>query len=609
LHHGSNFVSDVSTETEVSERRISDHSPKILALMALVQPLRLAKILGWRILGKRKRARTQLERAIDALPFADSRWNAAAARKDAALVRSAREDVRIPRIAVHLHIGPIHAKRHVDDTIRSILGQADECAGVFVTRERGCSLEILAHDALTQLAGVFDSRLDALNACLEEGQKYGAQWLVPLEPETRPAQHALTSYSAHLLRHAEARRAAVIYGDEIAPGPLWARPRMWLKSEWDSRMILSQDYVSAACALAVEPAARLLQLDKSERPQNLFELTLRLGLENGAHHVSRVTAQTRPQVWRNNGTETLAAVTRTMKEGVETVEAGPFGTVSLQYEMPHPLPKVSVIVATRDRVELLRTCVEGVLHETDYANLELVIADNDSIEAETLRYMDAVAADPRVKVVRWPYPFNYSAINNFAVRHSSGAYICLLNNDIEVLESHWLMAMMREAVQPGVGAVGARLLYPDRTIQHAGVAIGIGNAAGHAHRGLPEDQAGYFAQAHIARGASAVTAACLVVAKQHFDAVDGLDEDFLAVAYNDVDLCLKLGAMGLRNIYTPEATLIHHESKSRGLDFAPEHLERYMRELEAFQTRWQTTKCIDPWHHLRLDRGSEVFAT
>jgi len=401
----------------------------------------------------------------------------------------------------------------------------------------------------------------------------------------------------------------VIYGDEIAPGPLWARPRMWLKSEWDSRMILSQDYVSAACALAVEPAARLLQLDKSERPQNLFELTLRLGLENGAHHVSRVTAQTRPQVWRNNGTETLAAVTRTMKEGVETVEAGPFGTVSLQYEMPHPLPKVSVIVATRDRVELLRTCVEGVLHETDYANLELVIADNDSIEAETLRYMDAVAADPRVKVVRWPYPFNYSAINNFAVRHSSGAYICLLNNDIEVLESHWLMAMMREAVQPGVGAVGARLLYPDRTIQHAGVAIGIGNAAGHAHRGLPEDQAGYFAQAHIARGASAVTAACLVVAKQHFDAVDGLDEDFLAVAYNDVDLCLKLGAMGLRNIYTPEATLIHHESKSRGLDFAPEHLERYMRELEAFQTRWQTTKCIDPWHHLRLDRGSEVFAT
>ena len=266
-----------------------------------------------------------------------------------------------------------------------------------------------------------------------------------------------------------------------------------------------------------------------------------------------------------------------------------------------------MVVATRDRVELLRTCVKGVLEETAYPDLELIVADNDSRQPETLRYMDEIAADPRVRVVRWPHPFNYSAINNFAAGHASGEYLCLLNNDIEVLEPQWLDEMVREAVQPGVGAVGARLLYPDRTIQHAGVAIGIGNAAGHAHRGLPMDEVGYFAQTHVVRGASAVTAACLVVAKRHFDAVGGLDEEAFAVAYNDVDLCLKLQQYGLVNIYTPLATLIHHESKSRGIDFAPEHLERYMRELAVFQQRWGAAEAVDPWHHPQLNRQSEVF--
>ena len=144
-------------------------------------------------------------------------------------------------------------------------------------------------------------------------------------------------------------------------------------------------------------------------------------------------------------------------------------------------------------------------------------------------------------------------------------------------------------------------------VRAAGVAIGIGNAAGHAHRGLEPGEPGYFAQALITRGASAVTAACLLVAKKNFDAVGGLDEEHLAVAYNDVDLCLKLQAAGLRNIYTPAATLIHHESKSRGLDFAPEHLERYLGELKAFQERWDTMSVIDPWHHSQLDRSNEVF--
>ncbi len=251
--------------------------------------------------------------------------------------------------------------------------------------------------------------------------------------------------------------------------------------------------------------------------------------------------------------------------------------------------------------------MEGLLHGTDYPNLEIVIADNDSREPSTLQYLEEVVEDPRVRVVRWPHPFNYSAINNFAAGFANGQLLCLLNNDIEIVEPDWLTEMVREILQPGVGAVGARLLYPDRSIQHAGVAIGIGNAAGHAHRALPEGAPGYFAQALIARGASAVTGACLLVQKRSFEAVGGLDEVRLAVAYNDVDFCLKLRKLGLRNIYTPAATLIHHESKSRGSDFAPEHNERYMRELAVFQERWGTKQIIDPWHHPRLERGSEDY--
>ncbi|AWW73676.1 hypothetical protein CD351_04445 [Erythrobacter sp. KY5] len=575
--------------------------------MALARPLRMAQILGWRLLRKRKRARTQLERAIAGLPFAQHRWNKEAGVADTELVVETSHAGRSSLMAVHLHVSSGYSRKEIAAAVQSALKQSVESAGIFVTQGSGAAYEMSPNPEITLIQGIYQTRLEAISACIALAKRRGIQWLVPFDPSSRLSRYSLASYSAHLLRQEQARNAPVLYGDEIGLGRLRATPAMWLKPDWDGRMALSQDYLSSACALAIEPASQLLLGDETQLPHSLFELVLRLCEGSAASHVGRVTSHTEPEAWREKGGETLDAVRRVTRSKAETVEAGPFGTVKVIYETPTPLPKVSVVVATRDRVELLRTCVDGVLHATNYANLELVVADNESVEPETLDYMETIANDPRVKVVRWPHPFNYSAINNFAVRQSSGEYICLLNNDIEVLEPNWLMAMMREAVRPGVGAVGARLLYPDRTIQHAGVAIGIGNAAGHAHRGLPEKEPGFFAQTLIARGASAVTAACLVVARQHFDSVGGLDESELAVAYNDVDFCLKLRAKGLQNIYSPEATLIHYESKSRGLDFAPEHLDRYLKELAAFQKRWSTMRVVDPWHHPRFDRSSEIY--
>jgi len=216
-------------------------------------------------------------------------------------------------------------------------------------------------------------------------------------------------------------------------------------------------------------------------------------------------------------------------------------------------------------------------------------------------------AHPRVSILLYDHPYNYSAINNAAVAQSRGSYLCLLNNDTEIIEGSWLTELMRYATRTHVGAVGAKLLYGDGSIQHAGVLLGIGGAAGHAHRGLRDDEPGYFAMAHSAHYATAVTAACLVVERAKFEAVGGFDEAMLQIAYNDVDLCLKLERAGWRNVYAPQAMLTHHESKSRGLDLSPEHFERYRAELAVLQERWNTVDAVDPLHHPYLDRSSETY--
>jgi GT2 family glycosyltransferase len=593
--------------------RISEQRAIDLLLLAALRPHRLVATLWWRVIGKKLRARSQIDAAIRGLPFSHARWVKASGIEDQEIVATGLAAGTAPAFCIHLHLSRNDRPDAMRRAVRSALKQSVMPLHVVITRENGVPIPFTGSTMVTVLPEEFGSRTDGLCAALRMASEIGAGWLVPLDCGSRLARHALAAYGAHLLRRrpdaANAPAPALLYGDEGEIAWLRARPKLWLKPQWDRRMILSQDYVSRACALAVGPALDAAAHCNEGGAQGLYELVLRIAENAPVEHVERITALTPDGSWLRDGAVTLAAVRRVTSASADDIVPGPFGTVALQFPLRQPLPTVSVVVATRDRVELLRPCVEGVLYATDYPALDLIIADNDSVEPETLRYMDEVSSDPRVSVVRWPHPFNYSAINNFAASHARGEYLCLLNNDIEVIEPDWLSAMMREALQPKVGAVGAKLLYPDRSIQHAGVAIGLGNAAGHAHRGLPEGDPGYFAQAHIARGASAVTGACLLVAQRHFQAVGGLDEEHLAVAYNDVDLCLKLRESGLAIIYTPAATLIHHESKSRGLDFAPEHLERYMRELEVFQKRWGSEWVVDPWHHQRLNRASEVYRT
>lgn len=275
-------------------------------------------------------------------------------------------------------------------------------------------------------------------------------------------------------------------------------------------------------------------------------------------------------------------------------------------QVQHGLPTVSVIVPTRNRVDLLRTCLDG-LGKVTYPDTEVIVMDNNSDEPETMRFLKNLSQSG-TKVISHPGHFNYSAINNHGVSAAKGHFICLLNNDIEMLDADWLAVLATQATRKEVGAVGAQLLYPDGRVQHAGVVIGVGNAAGHAHRFLKPDEEGYFFRHRLPQFTTAVTAACLVVQKDKFLAVGGLNEQEFPVAFNDVDLCLKLNERGWQSFYEPRATLIHHESVSRGFDRDPVGAARFASELAALKRLWGTDRRFDPFHHPQLSRASEQFA-
>ncbi|MBD8793246.1 glycosyltransferase [Pseudomonas syringae] len=283
---------------------------------------------------------------------------------------------------------------------------------------------------------------------------------------------------------------------------------------------------------------------------------------------------------------------------VRTVPGFP-ALLRAQWPLPNKLPLVSLIVPTRDQVGLLRTCIEGLLEKTDYPHMEIIVVDNQSSDPETLAYLEDLPGRG-VKVLPYPKPFNYSAINNYAAKHTNGELIGLINNDIEILETGWLKEMVSQALRPNVGAVGAKLLWPNRMVQHAGVVIGVNGLAAHTGNNLESKDPGYLGLNQITRRQNALTAACLIIHRGIFNTVNGLDENLFPVAFNDVDLCLRIQNQGAHLIWTPFANLIHAESASRGKDQTPEKRARAHREQQGFIERWSSVAGSDPYYHPAL---------
>ena len=283
------------------------------------------------------------------------------------------------------------------------------------------------------------------------------------------------------------------------------------------------------------------------------------------------------------------------------------GLLRIKHRLPDPLPLVSIVIPTRDRVELLSMCVNSILEKTAYPHYQIVVVDNGSTDEKALAYLDSIAKDERVKVIRADIPFNYSALNNMGVAQTDGEYLVLMNNDIEITQTDWLEEMLAFACQPDIGCVGAQLWYPNNTLQHGGVVLGIGGVASHAHKGIPRGNFGYFGRASAHQMFSAVTAACLMIRKSTYQAVDGFDET-LKVAYNDVDFCLKVRAQGLRNLYNPFASFIHHESASRGSDQEGSNQQRLAAEAAIMKQRWGALIADDPAYSPNLTLWGDDFS-
>ena len=272
-------------------------------------------------------------------------------------------------------------------------------------------------------------------------------------------------------------------------------------------------------------------------------------------------------------------------------------TIRARYPLPTLPPRASIVIATRNRAELLAPCTEGILNRTGYPDIELVLVDNGSDDPAALALLDRLATDPRTRVLRQPGPFNWAALNNAGVAASTGDVVVLLNNDTDVTHPEWLTELVTQALRPGVGAVGAKLLYPDGTIQHAGVVLGHDGHAIHMWRGTQGD--GYLDSLAVVREVAAVTGACMALPRAVYDAVGGC-ETGLPVTWNDVDLCLRVRARGLRILWTPHASLLHLEQASRGSDETPENLARFFREQAWMRTRWGGALTHDPFLNPQL---------
>jgi GT2 family glycosyltransferase len=399
----------------------------------------------------------------------------------------------------------------------------------------------------------------------------------------------------------------VVYGDEDAIDPSGAPHDPAFKPDWNPDLLLSQNYIGRACALRRERVREVGGLRPDDEDTRGYDLLLRATRSGRVRHVPLVLLHQ-----RDGATEKAfdgGAGVRALQSFLgSSARAGP-GPVPRSFRVRWPLPAdpplVSLVVPTRDQSALLKTMVESVFARTSYRPFELIVVDNQSSEQAAREYLASLSR--RARVLRYDEPFNFAAVNNFAVAQARGSVLCLLNNDVEIIDEGWLTELVSQALRPEIGAVGARLLYPDRTVQHGGIVLGVGGVAGHAHKHLAESAPGYRGRAQLVQDMTAVTAACLCIRKEIWERVSGFDEG-LAIAYNDVDLCLRVSATGLRNLWTPYATLLHHESRSRGTDDVPEKRARFQRETRLIRQRWAGVLAHDPAYSPNLTTEAEDFS-
>jgi GT2 family glycosyltransferase len=409
------------------------------------------------------------------------------------------------------------------------------------------------------------------------------------------------------LKNSDSKKT-VLYCDCDSLDPKIGRHKAELMPDWNPDLQLASGYIRTG--VLISESSNLLafwQFAQLNPSQHLISLWLvHIYLNKHAVDIAHIplTLVHQSVIYDKDWASSLSKLS---DDSFDVLKGDSSELVKLQWHKQKQ-PMVSLVIPTKNAKELLQTCVESILNDTDYSNFEIILVDNNSDEADALIYLESLRKDEKISVLLYPYEFNYSAINNFAIQHAKGEIIGLINNDIEVINPNWLTVMVGHAVREDIGCVGAKLLYPDGTIQHAGVVMGYGGGAGHSHKYFPRDHRGYLNRLVASHNFSAVTGACLLVKKSDYLAVDGLNEKDLTVAFNDVDFCLKILALGRRNLYCAEAVLYHHESISRGLDDTHEKRTRFRVELAYLQHKWKDYIEHDPAYNPNLTLRRENFS-
>jgi O-antigen biosynthesis protein len=443
------------------------------------------------------------------------------------------------------------------------------------------------------------------------------EWVALLDQDDLLADHALYWVVDAIDKN---KSIHLIYSDEDKIDENGNRFDAYFKCDWNIDLFHSQNLITHLGVYRTTHMRELGGFRVGFEGAQDYDLALRfieLIKPNQIHHIPRVLYH-----WRSHNESTsksldakpygMLAGEKALNEHFkrQCIEAAAkitdFG-YKISYTVTGKLPMVTLIIPTRNGLNLIRQCINSIFERTTYPNYEILIIDNNSDDEAILEYFKELKTDPKIRVLRDDRPFNYSALNNAAVKIANGEFILLLNNDVEVISPEWIFEMISLAVQPGVGAVGARLWYPDNTLQHGGIILGVGGVAGHSHKYLQQHQCGYFSRAQLIQSFSAVTAACLLIRKKIYIEVGGLNETDLKVAFNDVDFCLRVREAGYRNIWTPYAELYHHESASRGFDNTPEKLDRFSKEMEYMVSRWGDLLLNDPAYSPNLSLDSQSF--
>ena len=436
---------------------------------------------------------------------------------------------------------------------------------------------------------------------------HGGEWLIFVDADTEVHKAATFSLACHAESHPDS--LMIIPDSAEKSGDLFTKIRA--NPPWNLDLILGGEGVGPLLAIHNSVISEIVETGEDlSRAKNLTEIALTAYGYLGEKAISRlplVLSATSKQSEQTHLDTTIMEYLREVDDEVFVSQGLCPQTRRIHWPIASQNPKVSILIPSKNRSDLLERCLKGIYESSDYSNFEVIVIDHQSNEKNALELLEKIDKRDDTKVLEFAGDFNFSLMNNIAAKSSTGDFLCLLNNDIEVINSDWIQELVSHTSREHVGVVGALLRYPDKSIQHAGLSPNLGSLYGHAHKYFPSGNFGYRNRLAVAHQVAAVTGACLMTSRELWDELGGLNQQ-LAVAYNDVDYCLRARAAGYQVIWTPFAELIHHESLSRGYDEHPTQRDRLAKESDLFVSLWKDSLDDDPAYSPNLTLESTNFS-